>query len=426
MTPSHVVPRSADERGLAASWRTAVLFGAVNCLAFSDRMMLAFLAPAVKAALGVSDAMLGALIGTAFSLPYVLGLMLFASFGARIDRVWAVRLTLVAGTAASVVCGLATSVGTLIAARMALGFSQAPLTPAAATHLTGLFPADRLGRATSLFTSGAALGARVAFLGGGAVLAWIGLPLLGREDGWRAVFVLTILPSAILLTLLLRMRGAPTAPLVRGHEPPLWPWIRSQRCTVATLTLSAAMAALVLQSVGAWTTSVLVNAHHLSLAQAGSLYGTIGLACSPLGHLCGGALLDWLQGRAGPRARHILVAGCMTTGCLAVMLFGLAERLDHAVLGLTGATFLLGLSVPAWMTGIQVLAPPAVRTRVMALFIACITLIAFGLGPPVVGLLSDHVFGSARIGEALSWVVVVATLVCLLALAAQPAMRSPE
>jgi MFS family permease len=425
MTPLQDVPHASLERGrdLAGSWRTALLFSALNCLAFCDRMMLAFLAPAIKTALGVSDTMLGALVGTAFALPNVLGLVLFASIGAAADRLWAVRLSLVAGTTASVLCGLAPSGGALLAARMALGFSQAPLTPAAATHLAGLFPADRLGRATSVFTSGATLGRSIAFLGGGVVLAWIGLPWLGTQDGWRAVFVLTLLPSAILLALLLRMRERPTAPTTQGREPVLWAWMWSQRRALATHTLSAAMAALVLQSVAAWTTTVLVNAHHLPLAQAGSLYGTIFLVCAPLGHLGGGALLDMLHRRGSVRPHRILIAACMSAGCLAVILFGLAARLDHAILGLGCATFLLSVGVPAWLTGIQTLAPPRLRTRVTSLFMACVVLIALGFGPPVVGALSDHGLGSARIGEALSWVVGAATLISLLALAAQPNKR---
>ena len=61
-------------------------------------------------------------------------------------------------------------------------------------------------------------------------------------------------------------------------------------------------------------------------------------------------------------------------------------------------------------TIIQQIAPPALRSRLAALFIFSISIIGFALGPSLVGALSEYVFGEARLGEAMRIVTTLAML----------------
>jgi MFS family permease len=45
-------------------------------------------------------------------------------------------------------------------------------------------------------------------------------------------------------------------------------------------------------------------------------------------------------------------------------------------------------------TTVQLLAPATMRGRAMALYLLVVTVLGMGLGPLVIGLLSDHVFAS--------------------------------
>ena len=66
-----------------------------------------------------------------------------------------------------------------------------------------------------------------------------------------------------------------------------------------------------------------------------------------------------------------------------------------------GLVALLGFTSPPGLAGIQILTPRGLRGRVTAVFLAAVSLAGFGLGPPLVGLLSDHLFGEAGLGLAL-------------------------
>ncbi len=166
--------------------------------------------------------------------------------------------------------------------------------------------------------------------------------------------------------------------------------------------------------------------HGLSVAAAGSAFGTLVLVLAPAGHLCGGAALDALRRRAGARAPGLIIGAALAAGAPAVALFGLAPGLEGATLGAALATFGLGLASPAALAGVQLMTPPGLRTRIGALFMACVAAAGFGIGPPTLGVLTDHVFGPAGIGEALALVAACAAGIGLLAVAVQAGAPVPD
>lgn len=389
---------------LAPAWPGVWLLAGAHLLAFADRFIAALVAPAIKADLRLSDFELGLVQGTAFVAAYAVASL---AAGPLVDRLHRPRLiaagVLVWGLA-SLACGLATGLGELVLGRAALGLGQAVLTPAALALIAARQPRDRIGQGVSLYVAGATLGRATALgLGGGLLALLPALVPLGPGApvaAWRVLFALSVVPNLVLAVLLLRLpdpgRGAGRRP---AHRQALAPWLARHAGRYATLAVAGIAVTLVVQTTNAWAVTLLVRRFGLSLPSAGMVFGTIVAVAAPLGQVAGGRLLDRTARRGLPGGRLVLGALLGTLPLAATV--GLADDRGLALAALAALIFGLGIGSVATLAGLQLMTPRALRGRVTAPFVACATLAGFGLGPPLVGLLADRVFGEAGLGRAL-------------------------
>src|SRR6185503_1911625 len=107
---------------------------------FLDRQIVSILAERIKADLGVSDAQIGFLYGTAFAVFYAL----FGIPLGRLADVWDRRKLIAIGLAVwsgmTALSGLARNFGQLAAARIGVGVGEASASPAAFSMLSDYFP----------------------------------------------------------------------------------------------------------------------------------------------------------------------------------------------------------------------------------------------------------------------------------------------
>ena len=170
---------------------------------FLDRQIISILAERIRADLGVSDAQLGFLYGTAFAV-------FFALFGIPLGRladVWDRRRLIAIGlalwSAATASSGLARNFGELAAARIGVGVGEASATPAAHSLLSDYFPPSRRATVLAMYASGIYLGAGLGLGLGGLVVqrwdaAWQGtMPPFGLR-GWQVAFFLAGVPGLLL------------------------------------------------------------------------------------------------------------------------------------------------------------------------------------------------------------------------------------
>ncbi|ORT57976.1 DHA2 family efflux MFS transporter permease subunit [Streptomyces sp. CB03238] len=140
-------------------------------------------------------------------------LLLGGGLGDRLGH----RRTFLAGlavfTGASAACGIAPSVGALVAGRLAQGAGAAFLVPASLALLQATYP-DRAARARAIAVWGA-----VASLAFGAGPAVGGLLVAGLD--WRAVFWLNLPVGALAVALTLRHVPAPARGVARHRMDPL-------------------------------------------------------------------------------------------------------------------------------------------------------------------------------------------------------------
>jgi MFS family permease len=192
---------------------------------FIDRQILSILNDEIKRDLGLRDAEMGFLYGTAFAVFYAL----FGIPLGRLADVWTRRsliaVSLAFWSAMTAVSGLARNFGELAAARIGVGVGEAGASPAAFSLLSDYYPAARRATVLALYSSGIYIGAGLGLMIGGQIV--------GRWDaafpdatapfglrGWQVAFFVVGLPGLLLslwvATLREPKRGAFDAVHARG------------------------------------------------------------------------------------------------------------------------------------------------------------------------------------------------------------------
>lgn len=149
------------------------------------------------------------------------------------------------------------------------------------------------------------------------------------------------------------------------------------------------------------------------------MIGLIFLASAPAGQWLGGKLIDRLRGQGIIHAPHLVLAGCATLCMLPAAIFCMAAQQWVSAAAYAVFNFLVFFATPAGLTGWQCLTPQRFRGVLIALLVSVVTLVGVGLGPYLVGTLTEHVFRSEQVlGQALLLIIAGAgTLGVALALA---------
>lgn len=394
-----VLPQAPASAG-GYAWYVAVLLACAHLLSFVDRFLMSLLMEPLKADLALSDTQLGLLQGTGFVILYTLVAVPLGLMADRVNRRNLIAVGILFWSVATALCGLANSFGSLFLARVGVGLGEAALVPAAMSLLAAYFPRRQLGRAVSLFTAGASLGKSAALIGGGAVLALfaarggLAVPGVGSFEPWQATFMFMALPGVALAVLLLTISeplraGSPSS---RQGISKAIAHLRTHKAAYLTHTAASAVVILLFQSVAAWAPSFYVRFFDLTPSQAGLAVGSVILVAAPLGHLCGGALTDYLsaRGSASPPA-PVMMLGLLGT-IPSILLFTSERGLPTSLLAYGLLSFFGILAVPASLAGLQMLTPERLRGVVTSMFLAVTTLVGIGIGPPLIGALTDYVF----------------------------------
>jgi len=168
---------------------------------FIDRQIISILAEEIKADLGIGDAEIGFLYGTAFAIFYaVFGIPL-----GRLADVWNRKSLIAIGLSfwslMTALSGFAKSYPALAACRFGVGIGEASATPAAFSMLSDYFSPRVRATVLAIYSSGIYIGAGVGlFLGGAVVEAWYAwypdpaTAPLGIKP-WQAAFLTVGLPG---------------------------------------------------------------------------------------------------------------------------------------------------------------------------------------------------------------------------------------
>ncbi len=196
---------------------------------FIDRQILSILAEDIRNDLGIGDAQLGFLYGTAFAVFY-------AIFGIPLGRLadmWTRKSLISVGLAAwslmTALSGTARGFASLAAYRIGVGIGESSASPAAFSMLGDYFPPRLRATVTALYSSGVYIGSGIGIAIGGVIVdrwnaAWSeGAAPFGLV-GWQVAFFAVGLPGLLMAvwvwTLREPVRGQQEGIVTADHPEP--------------------------------------------------------------------------------------------------------------------------------------------------------------------------------------------------------------
>jgi len=401
-----------------------------------DRGAINLLVEPIKAQYGLSDTQFGALQSIAFATFYVLMAIPLGVLADRYQRRLIVAVGVCIFSLFSLLTGLARSFTQLFIARMGVGFGEASLSPAGYSMISDYFPPEKLGRAISLFSASNFIGSSLAYVLGGVLLGTFeamhrGAPtgLLGFQP-WQATIICIALPGLILGPTLFLLREPPRRGLAGSKARLGWREVLrelgSRRRFLVLVIAGMSMASIMTQAISVWTPALFIRVYRWDATQTGIWIGVVILAGSVLGSYFGGWITDWMTRRERLDA-PILIA---TVSFVAAGAFAVAGPLmpsgELALLLLLPMLFLKPMAFACAPLALQMVIPNQLRAQVTAGYLTVLNLVGLGLGPIVVGLMTDRLFtGTDGIRYSMSLValVTVPAMAILMALAIKPFAR---
>jgi len=360
-----------------------VVVYAVN---FIDRNILSILLQPIKEELGASDFEMGLLTGFAFAVFYTFAGIPIARLADRGSRRAIMAVGIAFWSLLTALSGAARSFGMLALARIGVGVGEASATPAAHSLISDYFPPERRTRALAIYNVGSSIGILFGLMLGG----W-----LKEALGWRMTFAVVGLPGLLValgvwLAIPEPRRGLSEARADTGEAPGLGETLRflaSQR-SYLHVAFAAALYACTGYGLLAWAPTFFVRVHGLGYAEVGWKLGLIIGISSAVGVLVAGALCDRLARRD---VRWLVWIPALSTALFApgYALFALAADTDLALLAYIPVNLASAVFAPPSYAIAQGLARLRMRAMASAIMLFVINLIGLGLGPTLVGALSD-------------------------------------
>ncbi len=415
-------------------WAIAFLLALASIASQFDRVVLNLTVEPVKAEFGLDDTRFALLQGVAFGIFYTLGSVPIGRLADTCQRRLVLGISLALFSLFSMSSGLARNFGQLFATRVGVGIGEASVTPTGLSLLSDLFPPEKLGRAVSVFFLSAPFGIGLAFMAGGRLLSALdaralagGLPF-GLQP-WQAAFLIVGLPGLLLAPFFLLMPEPARTGIGGGRTltvREVVAVVRERRRVLTLMFAGFSMVTVVNFAYNVWTPALFARVYGWSPAQVGMAFGSVMMIFGTSGVYFAGWLSDRLT-RAGHSDAQLRVAAfsflaCGVCGALAPLMPN-----GWAALALIApAMFLSNVPIPCAGTALQLIVPNRARAQVTALYIMIISLVGIGIGPVVIGLMTDHLFtGPTDIRYSLAIVVGIASpvMTVLLLLALRPYRR---
>lgn len=359
---------------------------AVFTLNNTDRILMALLLEPIKRDLGLSDTQLGFVTGFAFALFYATAGLPLARLADRGNRSNLAAFAIGLWGLTVMGCLLIGNYVQLVIARMAAAVGEAGCKPPTYSLVGDYFPGSvERTRAMTVFWLGSPLAGLIGFL-----MGWV-----SEEVGWRQTFFIIGIPG-LLLAILVKLTLVEPRRLVRTDEVPkkktpsmlavfhaLWRQPSSRH-------LCFALVLMYVVGTGAvpWLGVFLIRTHGVGTAELGLWFGLLGGLSGAAGISFGGyAAARWFPNDESGQLR--MIAGVIALLC---PLLGATLFLPHKYSALAAMlAFLTVLSfffAPVYSL-LQRLVADEMRATALALVTMFIHLIGMGLGPQLVGLLSD-------------------------------------
>ncbi|PAX09279.1 spinster family MFS transporter [Sphingomonas lenta] len=403
---SSTAPESADERALRRRGLTLALLTITYFFSYMDRQILAILLELIKADLRLTDTQLGLLSGLAFAIFYATLGVPVARLADRSNRRNIIAVALALWSAMTALCGLAQNFAQLLLARIGVGVGEAGSSPPSHSIIADLYPPEKRAGAMAIYSTGVVLGGGFGTMIGGYVASLY---------GWRWAMVVVGVPGILLALFVWAFvveprrglsdpaRAADTSPMPSVGSAFAAMWANKP---AFHLVMAVTITSMIGYALAGWGPSFLQRSLSYSVREVALIFAPLAAVAGTVGGLAGGAIANRAAARYGLHAQSWMVAVLKLVALPFMIGFYLTESQSLAmvfyVLNYLFASSYLG---PTFAL-IQSLAPLRMRAMWAAVTLLVINLIGLGLGPTLIGILSDLLRPVTGPEESLRWALV--------------------
>jgi predicted MFS family arabinose efflux permease len=368
------------------AWMLTVLV-LINALNLADRQSIAVTGQTIKVDLNFTDSELGLLQGLPFALFYTLMGLPLARLAEHYSRTRIIAGCLALFGAMAATCSTAHSFWRLLLCRVGVGIGDGGFGPPVASLVGDHYPMGKRASAMSVIWLGAPIGVVV----GATVAGW-----LAEHVSWRAAFAsvgATALAVAGLAALTLKEppRGTFDAAGASGPPPAVWTVFKFlfAKRSVRHILVGCALAATSMNAIGQFLSPFLQRNYHMGPAEAGRLLALIAGAAMASGLALGGFGVDW----AGRADRRWYAWGPAVGLALAAPLFLLGfsqSTVPATVVIMIAAHVSMFVYYAPTLAMAQNMVGANMRASSAFVVSFVLGLVGIGLGPTIVGFLSDR------------------------------------
>jgi MFS family permease len=359
----------------------------VYMLNLVDRGLMILLLQPIKEDLHLSDTQLGFLTGIAFGLFYAtLGLPI-ARAADRGNRVTITSMAIGLWGVTVMACLFVTGYLQLVFARIAAAVGESGCKPPTYSLVGDYFPEPAArARAMAIYIAGSFVSALVSFIFGG----W-----LNQRYGWRLTFFWMGIPGLLLAVLvkctIVEPRAARAGLLVQPRPLPslgavlstLWRQPSCRHLGMALILLYTLGAGL-----GPWYAAFMIRSHGMGTAELGIWFGLIFGVGGIAGALLGGYVASrWFSNNESGQMRMSAITVASVVPCFVAFLT--LPRKEEALIALIPLVMVFSIFLGPTYALMQRLVVDEMRATTLAVVMLLANLIGMGVGPQVVGILSD-------------------------------------
>jgi MFS family permease len=377
-----------------------VMLTLVYVFNFVDRQLLVILQESIKMELKLSDTQLGLLSGFTFAIFYITLGIPIARLADKGSRKNIVAISLGIWSLMTSFSGLAKSFFQLLLARIGVGVGEAGGSPPAHAIISDYFPPEMRSTALSVYSTGIYLGMLIGFLLGG---------FLNDHLGWRNAFYTLGIPGLIFsiivyLTVKEPRKGATDKKLIEDSNAPGLKAVLHHLYDTKTfifLALACGLNVFGIYGLLNWMPSFLMRIHGMQTSEIGVYLGLIFGIGGGLGTFFGGYITDHF-GKTDKRwYLKIPALGIMISAFSVAATFTFKNSFGM-FFWLGVSTFLQSMYLGPAISVAHSMVPANMRALTSAVLFFVLNLIGLGLGPLIIGILSDLLqpsFGT----ESLRW-----------------------
>ena len=404
---------NTDNTTSGAHWYALAVLTIIYAFNFIDRQILVILQEQIRADLGLMDWQLGLLSGFAFALFYVVVGLPVAQLAERRSRKNIVSIALLIWSGMTALSGAAQNFFQLLLIRVGVGVGESGGSPPSHSMISDMFPAEKRGTALSIYSSGLYLGLLIGFSVGG----WLAVEL-----GWRLTFVVAGVPGILLALLLFTTVKEPPRGRLAGGQVSEVPSFKEtltllwSKKSFRYLSLASSMHALASYGATNFFPSFVIRNYDMAVDDLGWRLAIVMGLGGMIGMVGSGFLSDRL---AKKDARwNVWVPALAVSASLPFYVFTLL----FADLASIFYVYFIAVLLAAAYLGQTIAVTHALvgtnqRAVSSAVLFFIINLLGLGVGPVVVGAISDILRPTLGDGDgiryALMSVVAVANISCV-------------